>query len=281
MRKTVIPIGQSNHVHRRDGFITPFVVFALLVVMCCLALVFDRLWLDSTVVELTRGAEAAALRAAKGLASDDRLLKEVDARARIQTARTAAANIAVQNLVAGDPLVLDTSPQGDIRFGRLIEHSETGLTVFLETLNNPTSVVVTAERSRGRGNPIALIFKQLTRQSAGDAVARAEATIQNRIVGVRPFDGVHVPGLPMAILKKAAAGERQDTWDVQIEQRQGKDRYSYNEQAKQVVLSPDGIPEIVLKGYSWQSQPQAANVLLVDLGSDLRDDVLSRQIRNG
>jgi len=135
VRKTVTPIGQPYQAHRRGGFITPFVVFALLVAMCCLALVLDRLWLDSTVVELTRGAEAAALTAAQGLASDDRLRTDVDARARIQTARTAAAEIAVQNLVAGDPLVLDTSPQGDIRFGRLSEQSETGQTVYLETLN--------------------------------------------------------------------------------------------------------------------------------------------------
>ncbi len=45
---------------RRRGFTTPAVAIALLVVMAGLALVLDRLWLDTADLELTTAAEAAS-----------------------------------------------------------------------------------------------------------------------------------------------------------------------------------------------------------------------------
>lgn len=139
-------------------------------------------------------------------------------------------------------------------------------------------MIVTAHRSRGRGNPIALFFSRLTGQAAGSATARVVATIGKRVVGVRSFEDVHVPGLPMAILAKDVGCKRRDTWDIQIEQRQGQDRYSYDSQAEQVTSGPDGIPEIVLR---TQAGSSAENVLLVDLGNNLRADVAARQIQDG
>ncbi len=105
---------------RRRGFTTPAVAIALLVVMAGLALVLDRLWLDTADLELTTAAEAAALAAASELANDDLLKLNAVPELRFERARAAAAWIASQNLVAGSPVVLNTDPEGYIRLGRLL-----------------------------------------------------------------------------------------------------------------------------------------------------------------
>ena len=212
----------------RRGFITPLIAVALLVVMAAIALVLDRLWLDAAMVELTGTAESSALAAGRQLAGDDLLRPGKASQHRIDQARQAAARIAERNLVAGHPVTLDTDPDGDIRFGRLVLDQESGRTKFLQTRSNPSTVVVTAKRTRSRNNPLALLFAQLTRQPAGDVATRVEATIDNRVIGVRPFDGVAVPGFPLAILKSDPEGKRKDTWDAAIEQRCGQDRYSFD-----------------------------------------------------
>src|SRR5262245_51018624 len=85
----------------RRGFTTPAVAIALLIAMCGLALILDRLWLDAADLELTTAAEAAALGAASALANDDLLRINADPELRQDDARNAAAWIASQNTVAG------------------------------------------------------------------------------------------------------------------------------------------------------------------------------------
>lgn len=265
----------------RHGFITPLLAIALLVVLACTALALDRLWIELAMTELTTCAEAAAIAAGRELAADELLRAEADAKNRLAAARRAAAHIAAQNLVAGKPLQLETSPAGDIRFGRLVVDEATGRPRFVETTRNPTSVLVTARRSRSRNNPVALLFSGLTGGRGAEAAQRAEATIDNRVAGVRPFGEIPVPALPLAILKHDPAGTRADTWDVQIERRAGQDRFSYDARSRQVQRRPDGIPEIVLRSMKASRRAAEANVLLVELGTDLRSRHVVRQIRRG
>lgn len=275
---------QSGRRDRR-GVIAPLVAVSLLAVMGCVALVLDRLWLEAAMVELRTCAEAAALAAAGELANDDALRSDADPvsdrKRNLSRARRIARRIAARNRVAGEAVILNTDPKGDVRFGRLILRSETGRTQFLETNLEPTSVLVTALRTRSRGNPVALFIRGLTGQLVGNVAAYAEATIDNRVVGIRPFDGCPAPVLPLAILQRDSSGQRTTTWNMQIDRRAGQDRFTYDRQSGEVLPRPDGIPEIVLSSISSDQTADEANVQLIELGTNIETDRLLRQIQRG
>lgn len=273
---------QSGRRDRR-GVIAALVAVSLVAVMGCVALVLDRLWLEAAMVELRTCAEAAALAAAGELANDDALRSDPDPDPdqNLLRARRVARRIAARNRVAGETVTLNTDPNGDVRFGRLVLRSETGRTQFLETNREPTSVLVTALRTRSRGNPVALFIRGLTGQLAGNVAAQAEATIDNRVVGIRPFDGCPAPVLPLAILQRDPSGRRTTTWSMQIERRAGQDRFSYDRRSDQVLPRPDGIPEIVLSSMSSDQTADETNVQLIELGTNIESDRLLRQIERG
>jgi hypothetical protein len=262
----------------------PAIAFAILIVGMALALVFDRLWLDAARVELVTATEAAALAAANEIADDELLRPEGDMSTVLDNARTKAAEVAASNMVAGSPLELDTSEEGDIRFGRIVTDADTGLGKFLEIDHRPTSVVVFGGRTRQFGNPIALFFRQLTGQTSGDLLATAEASIDNRISGVRPYEGANTPAIPLAILDKHLDPKRVDTWTQQIDGRLGADDYGYNAATGEVTNTPDGIPEILIYGAkpdAKEEDVEKANCHLVDLGTGLHPAELGRQFASG
>lgn len=244
-------------------------------------MILDRLWLDAADLELTTAAEAAALAAASNLASDDLLKLNPDSELRLELARTAAAYIAGQNLVAGSPVVLDTTPLGDVRLGQLVLDDALGMVRFAEATDNPTTAVVTATRTRQTSNPVGLFVAGLTNIPFGDVTTRVEATVDNRISGVRALEGAPVPALPLAIWWKDPAGLRSDTWDVQIEARRGADNYGFDPVGRQVYSGADGIPEIVLRSQARGQQLTQTNVTVVDVGTRLNDQELARQFLTG
>ena len=267
--------------HRRRGLTTPAVAVALLVAMGGLALILDRLWLDAADLELTTAAESAALAAARGLASDDLLRPNASPSDRLHAAREAAVWIASQNLVAGEPVSINSDPQGDVRLGRLILDEQEKQVRFDETDDNPTTVVVTARRTRATSNPVGLFVSGLTGIPFGDVSSRAEATIDNRIVGVRPFEGAPVPALPLAIWWKDSAGQRRDTWEQQIEARRGPDNYGFEATGGRVYRGSDGIPEIVLRSQGRDQTSSPSNVLVLDIGNAWQNGKLARQFASG
>ncbi len=279
--KSLSPDNQSRFDQSRAGLITPAVAFALIVVMLCLALVLDRLWLDAAVVELTTCAEAAALASARELACDDTLRSECDPETRVATAREAAARIAAANLVAGTQVQLDSEQGGDIRVGRLSVDSETGQTTFLETVYDPTTTVVTVQRSREYGNPIALYLCGLTGQWAGDAASRAEASIDNHVIGIRPLADSTAPMIPLAILNDAPADSEVTGWQTQIVDGQGTDEFGFDETTNQIMTEPDGIREIVLKSMKYRDDPEKSNVRIVDFSSNMREQPVAQQVMRG
>ncbi len=267
--------------HPRRGLTTPAVAVALIVAMGGLALIVDRLWLDAADLELTTAAESAALAAVRSLASDDLLRPNADPADRLQDAREAAAWVASQNRVAGDPVTLNSASQGDVRFGRLILNEPEKPVRFEESDAHPTTVVVTARRTRATSNPVGLFVSGLTGIPFGDVSSRVEATIDNRIVGVRPFEGTSVPALPLAIWLKDPTGQRPDTWDQQIDSRRGADNYGFEADGGQVYRGADGIPEIVLRSPGRDKSSSPSNMLVLDIGTGFHDGELARQFASG
>jgi len=267
---------------RRRGFTTPAVALAMLAAMAGLALILDRLWLDAADLELTTAAEAAALAAAGELASDDLLKPNTDFTNQLEVGRTTAAWIASQNQVAGQPVILDPNPEGDIRFGRLVVDEQEGKVRFEETATTPTTAVVTALRTRRSSNPVGLFVTGVTGQPFGDVVSRVEASVDNRVIGVRAEDGTPVPAVPLAIWWRDPAGLRADTWETQIEARKGADLYGYDSTNHIVTSGADGIPEITLRSGPGSGQPSInSNMLVVDVGTGLNDKELGRQFVTG
>lgn len=269
-------------------------VFAMVILVVCVAaaLVFDRLWLDAARIELTASAEAAALAAAGRLADDDRLRTNADTDAIIEAARLTAAAIAADNRVAGHPVQLDASPEGDIRFGVVTEEPTTGEPIFIETNHNPTSVIVKAQAVRSRGNGVALFFRQLTGVHTGNVVSYAEATIDNRVIGFRSLLNAKVPAFPLGILESDTTNSREDTWQRQIVEQQGQDLFGYDDTTHTVTNGPDGLREIVLTYETPSSHVSTnstdnetgktpPNFQIIDLGTGLFEDECRRQILEG
>ena len=256
---------------------TPIVALALLVAMLGLALVLDRLWLESARLELQTAAESSALAGARELASDQQLIDPEDTQTLVDQAVQSAMMAAVQNQAVGQPVVVN---EGDVQFPgwvdpNLAENPDPQATAF------PRSIAVEAHRTRFRGNPVALFVSELTRQPYGDAAARAVASISGPVSGVRPLSGSAVPALPLAIWWRDPAGQRNDTWEVAIEQRRGRDEFSLDAETQSVVSGPDGIPELTLRTIRTDGPVTEANVQLIDLGSGFREETLTRQISTG
>lgn len=264
---------------------TPAIIVGLLVVLLVLALVLDVWWADNASVELERTSESAALAAGRAMVSDDLLKNDPKAaERRMQRARREAIRMAEKNQVAGRPVRLDRYSQRDIRFGRFAHDADTGRNVFVKSPKRPNTVAVTTHRNRGNGNPVARLFRGITGRGSGDMSRTTEVTVDNHIVGLRPFAGVNAPLWPIAVADVAVTdsnGSLLDSWGRQIERRQGRDRYAWDERQHRVVLRSDGIPEMVLRCGDRSSASKPTNVKLVDLGSSLQSLKLDHQMQHG
>jgi hypothetical protein len=219
------------------------VLLALMAVLLGMALVVDRAWVDGARAELTTAADAAALAAARELATDDALRRGKRPREVIDRARRAARGAAEANF-SGELPLLPTDE--DIRFGKLVRHSSSGQELFLETHSNPKTVAVRVVLGKSRSNPLARLFQGFNGSAAADVTCLAEATVNSAVVGVRPLDRTDVPALPLAILESDPTGRQHNVWNEEIDQRRGTDAYGYDPQSGKVRRGPDGIPEITL-----------------------------------
>ena len=257
------------------------VAISMVVIMSAAALVIDRLWLDMATEEAQGIAEAAAIAAARELASDDALrVPEPGPDGRIAAAKLAAENVAAMNHIAGQAYLLNPD-SGDITFGVKVEVEDTGEVRFVETIHDPRTVRMVAHRLHARGNPVALFVSGLTRVNAGEVRAQAEASIDNHVVGLQCVGTARVPMIPLAILAKDPMGQRQDTWQVQIENRRGEDKFRFDPVKREVVSGSDGIPEIVLHSVTPGEDPAAANMALFDVHGQAGRFPLEEQIKLG
>ncbi|NQV24122.1 MAG: hypothetical protein HQ518_07115 [Rhodopirellula sp.] len=266
---------------KRRGSLALAAMMSLLVIVGGVAVALDRLWLDSAKTELEAAVEAAALRGGQLLASDDLLRLEADIEARLERARQEAGMIASENQIAGKPVELDLTPEGDIRFGRLVRRDRTGEEVFIETTDQPTSVVVRGLHSRSRNNPVAMFLNSVSGNEGADVSALSEASIDNRVVGFQPLAGAPVPALPLAILRQGEEGDSRESWKSQIEDRRGADEYGFDERTGKVTDGPDGIPEIRLRSAIRRGNAKKANVHLFDVNGAATVEELLLHVRNG
>jgi hypothetical protein len=269
----------SRRVQQRRGLTTPAVALALLVMMAGMALVLDRIWLETAQFELTTAAEATALAAARQLASDDRLLADADPEQRLDLARNAAELVSLQNRVVGQPPSF--SSDRDLLFGNYTQPKTNELARLDVEADDPLTVRAILHRTRARNNPVALFVGQVTGLPFGDVLRAADATINNHITAIRPVVGATAPTLPLAIWKVDPSGNRQDTWTVQIDQRKGPDQYRFDAESSQVVEGQDGIPEIQVRSVARGGSPETCNVQVVDLGTDFDQDKLKTQFYSG
>lgn len=272
-------IPATHSTQRRRGFTTPATAVALLVAMMGLALIIDRVWLETAKLELATAAESAALAAAAELASDDSLLPQDTSDLRITNAREVAAWIAAENYVGGAPVQLNTDSEGDIRFGNLVQQTE-GIQ-FVETSTNPTTVVVTTLRTRANNNPVALFLSGIIGLPFGDVAARVEASVNNNVMGLRPIVGTSIPALPIAIWETDSTGQRLDTWQNMIRSGTGPDQYAFDSETHEIIAGTDGIPEMVIHSLGSGTAGTTPNVQLLDLGTQLTDSAIVRQIQSG
>ncbi|HVJ66549.1 MAG TPA: hypothetical protein VM510_01125 [Caulifigura sp.] len=255
----------------------PAIAIALLVVGSAMALVFDRLWQDAAFLELHSTGEAAALAAANRLADDDSLKKDADGAAIGQSARTAAADIALKNSVGGLPVKLWDSEDGDIEIGRYVQDSS-GTRVFVRTTEQPDCVLVHAEQGRGASNPVGLLVRDLT--GAGRLLrTTVQATADHHVIGLRPYDGVNCPMLPIALAATGPTG-----WDAMITAGTGPDTCGVPRGTRTIQPSPDGIAEMT----ALSAPPQAttreqtlATVHVFDIGKGLAGNRLAEQCHDG
>lgn len=270
---------------RRRGTLLPAIAFALLVVGGALALVLNGLWKDAASVELRTAAEAAALAAAAEYLNDAQLAAVSNNEILMQGARLRAAEVAFANRVAGQPVVLNPEPLGDVIFGRRLFQPESVESVFLEATENPELtpdvVEVRATLMKARGNPLRLFFPGVTGQPVAEAFTLVQAAFDNQIEFFRPTSGTPVPCLPLGILARDPMDQRTDTWEVNIEQRQGGDAFRFDEETREVLPEPDGIPEIVLRSVPLNGIGLEGNVQMLDFRNDLRDEQLAEQIARG
>jgi hypothetical protein len=247
--------------------------------MGAIALVLDRAWIDGARVELAVAADAAALAAGQQLAYDDLLRPDAYNDARLQAACDAAAEIAAQNLVAGNPVEIDRD--ADVLFGKIAHSASTGRTMFLETSHRPLAVVVAARALRSRGNPVALWIGGLTGQAAADVSCTAEAAIDNHLMGCRARPDCPIPAFPLAILADDSASARTDTWNRQIVARRGGDVLGYDEKKREVTAGPDGIPEMLLYGFDPANPQKKPNAAFISMNGPVEPRRVEKQIADG
>lgn len=267
---------QSLRNTTRHGTLLPAIAIALLVAAGGIALVLNQLWLSAAQRELQGAADAAALAAAQAMTGEHLLLVEYDSEEQGRQVRQQAATVARRFRAAGQPIAVNPAPQQDVRCGRQVMNQRTGHTSFVETDRRPTSVIVRTHCDQQNGNPVALFMPYLTGQPTADLVAQAEASVSNQISGVRPLNQANVPAWPLAILE--SQGGALGDWLTNIEARTGDDVLSWDAESRQVKDESDGLPELVLR---TGTRERPGNVCLVDLGTQLHDQGLREQLREG
>jgi Flp pilus assembly protein TadG len=266
---------------RRRGSITIAVVVSLTVLLGCLALAVDWAYVNMAQVELQRSADAASLAAARSLVHDDqlRVVRRHDQSRR--DALQAARAFAAMNTTAGRPtdlvVDLDAGESPDVRIGRSDPVGGLGRSLD-EASAESDSVHVTARRSGWRNNPLGLLLGSVLGVTSADVEARAQATLDDRIIGFAPVGSVAAPVVPLAIVADASGSACGDTWQHAIAGREGSDEFGFDDASGNIVAGGDGIPEIELVG---PTDERDGNVAVLDFGSRLNDRTVARQMRSG
>jgi hypothetical protein len=137
-------------------------------------------------------------------------------------------------------------------------------------------VAVHVEQGRGPSNPLGLLVRDLT--GAGRLLrTTVQAKADHHVAGLRPYEGVNAPMLPIALAATGPTG-----WDAAIQA--GPDTSGVARGTATLTPGPDGISEMT----AWSAPREAnqrdqllATIHVFDIGNGLSGETLAEQCREG
>jgi hypothetical protein len=257
----------------------PALLLLLVVGVGVLALVLNWCFVNLAARELQQAADAAALAAAGTLAESEPGI-QCEPIGVHQRLREAAVTFASQNAVAGRPAIAGAAEPDEaveILVGRLIRTGDDRGDI-IEDFTQPDTVRVTLRRSRAMGNPLPLLFSVTGGRRSADLAVLSQATLDDRVLGLRPTRDIATPLVPLAILDDDATNPRIG-WRSAIVAGLGQDRYGFDRVTGRIRRVSDGVPEIVLRAGSGQAD-SPGNLLALRLGgaSPLRSGFTRRDL---
>lgn len=272
---------------RRSGSVIAIVLLALSTVFAIVAVAINVARLGQTRDQLRAACESAALASTAQLL-DSNTLRGVPAdsdnflRLKLTAQYWASLNAADSQGVVLD-LNLTNAPSGDIVVGRCVEPLlvGSGLTPWSKFGAGrdviPNSVLVRAERSCLRSQPVFLWLGDLLGVIAGDVAAQARATLDHRIYGFRPIAGTAAPVAPLGV-DRAAWLEQTDL------AASATDNYTVDYASGRVTTGSDGITELrlsaALAGTAATGDGDLVRLSL-DANSPGDDSTAQRQLATG
>ncbi len=258
------------------------------VVLSVLAMAWNIARLASIQQQLRQVCEASALAGAAELL-DGQELRGLGDPLRCQLlARERAQTIASHYTIEGQPVLLDAElpngASGEVVCGLVREPQRVAdplRPLFRGEAAN--TVLVSAGRSLGRGNPVTMWLGQSCGVLSSDVQVAARATVDHRICGFRPKGQTCVPLVPLVC--------HRDDWASAMQQGllpNVNDRFSVDHRNHTVSDGSDGLVEAELRaplggnGTVLGNNPQAVRMALLSLtADDLDAQTLDRRMWYG
>jgi Flp pilus assembly protein TadG len=262
-----------RHTQLRRGAVAPLVAVSMAVMLSFVALSVDYGYLAATKAQLQNAADAAALAGASAYFSNAGLRMSTAELTPLADSR--AKFFSVANKADGAGVIL---ADADVRLGQHDFLNRTGPLLSVEPWN---AVQVTARKTADSPNgPVSLFFARIFGQSAANVSARARAVANDHVAGYHLYkDGIF---LPFTI--------HVDKYNEML--ASGPDGFSFDSSGKSVTASGDGVREVVLYPWKWDTLPDKNydgtdsegsgnfGTLTVGLGSQ-GTSFLEEQITNG
>jgi hypothetical protein len=266
--------------NQRRGTVSVGTLLAVPALLILVGLVIYVGTLRDARTETQNGADAAALAAARALATDDLLTDDLHrATQRLRRARTAAIALGQANFAGGERLELDENagndPDGDIVFGQL----DRPLSGHFEPIGKHAADCVgdrvNAVRVTLRRGPVRASFGGCAPER--DVLARATAMLDWRVVGFRPKDDSQLPLIPIGICTDHK-GELPHGWDAHC-RRRDRDEWHFDHENRKCLAGRDGIPEVTVILGQRSNHSDVPGVFL-KVGVHTFDDTVE-QVRSG
>lgn len=231
----------------RRGVAVAVLLCSLVVIVGLIGVAWNVSMLSYSHRQLCTGCEAAALAGASELLDEDVLFGQRDLSNDVPVAQEAAAQWAHDNTAAGQPIVLKPNPKnnpaGDVVVG-WVPYPTLPRQQFRpwHGKGQANSVLVSAQRTKARNNPVALWCGQLFGIPGAEVSCSAQASIDYHIYGFRPTTMATVPVLPLTVeykfWREKATGSTSGG---------SKDNFIVDRRTGSISQGEDGIAEVELR----------------------------------
>ena len=248
----------TKRLHRpscvRQGIISAWSIYGLLICGLCTAFVVNYLWLSAVRHDALRCAEAAVLAAGSELLSDDLLRLNqptLEQQWRLDRSKLAAVQMSERyHQISHVPLLRMEDVSYQTAQAESVQTKSQQLTQpAANWIAIPDRVMVSYGGLTANGDPrhqVSMFLPGLTGVRDASIGMHATASIQNCVIGFRPTISSRIPMVPL-VIPDSPDGSDKSSWTWLIEQGHGRDDYSWVEDSQAVMPGPDGIPEIELK----------------------------------